>query len=66
MNIKIREARNEVSKAAMSMIKPHLKSPLNRGGKKPKNNIVHEKPTGTSLVISNSGCLRFSVEKAMT
>tara|TARA_B100001059_G_scaffold183095_1_gene184398 strand:+ start:518 stop:694 length:177 start_codon:yes stop_codon:yes gene_type:complete len=55
----------DVNKAAISIIKPHLKSPLNNGGKKPKNNIVHENPTGTSLVTSNSGCLRFSVEKAM-
>lgn len=31
------------------MINAHFQSPLNKAGKKPKNNVVHENPTGANL-----------------
>jgi hypothetical protein len=34
----------------MSIITAHFQSPLNNGGKKPKNNTVYEKPTGASFI----------------
>ena len=63
--MKIRVEKPNVNSAAISIIKDHFQSPLKRGGKKPKKKTVQEKPTGACLVTSNSGCLRFSVEKAM-
>ena len=41
----------KVNIAATSITSAHNQSPLISAGKKPKKNVVQEKPTGASLVI---------------
>jgi len=64
--MKTKEDKVPVNIQATSMIIPMLISPLTIGGKKPKNKTVQEKPTGAFFITSYLGCLRFSVENAIT
>jgi hypothetical protein len=50
INAKTKNANPTVTKPATSIINVHLKSPLNNAGNIPKNNVVHEKPTGACLI----------------
>ena len=43
----------------------HFQSPLNNGGKKPKKNTVHEKPTGASFIAPVLGFLKIIDVKAI-
>ena len=40
----------KVKKPIANITNAHFISPLINAGKKPKNNVVHEKPTGASFI----------------
>ena len=49
MNANIRYANPKVINPTTNIISAHFQSPLISAGKKPKNNVVQENPTGASL-----------------
>ena len=49
MNAKTKPAKPKVTKVAAKIMTAHNQSPLINAGKKPKKNVVQEKPTGASL-----------------
>ena len=49
MNAKTNPDKPKVTIAATTIISAHNQSPLISAGKKPKKNVVQEKPTGASL-----------------
>ena len=51
MNANTMTAKPKVTNAAAKIITAHNQSPLINAGKKPKKNVVQEKPTGASLII---------------
>ena len=48
----------KVINCAISIIKAHVQSPLNKATKAPKNKVVQEKPTGASFITP---CLLLSL-----